>query len=104
MKLAIKQVTLKQILLLCLKRALKDPAVGKFLREELYEMQNDWTDYTRNNVVEWLSEDHLWLATYFKKGNNLRINRMHDGHNDSAWWEKKKAIAQHNEISLLLSE
>ena len=104
MKLAIKQVTLKQILLLCLKRALKAPAVGKFLREELYEMQNDWTDYTRNNVVEWLSEDHLWLATYSKKGNNLRINRMHDGHNDSAWWEKKKAIAQHNEISLLLSE
>lgn len=97
MKLAIKQVTLDQILLLSLKRALKDPAVGKFLREELYEMQNDWTDYTRNNVVEWLSEDHGWLAAYFKKGNNLRINRMFSYH------EVTEEI-ENSELSLLLSE
>ena len=89
------------MLFLCLKRALKDPAVGKFLREELYEMQTDWTDYTRNNVVEWLSEDHGWLATYFKKGNNLRINRMFSHQEGRAEWEKTKLK---NEISLLITE
>lgn len=103
MKPQVHTPTLKRKLFFYLKKALKDSAVGKFLREELYEMQTDWTDYTRSNVVEWLSEDHKWLANYFKR-NNLRINRMFSNHEESADWARSKDIQQHNEISLLLSE
>ena len=102
MKPEVHTPRLRRLVFLHLKNALKDSAVGKFLREELYEMQNDWTNYTRDNVVEWLKDDHPWLANYLKR-NNLYINRMFsDEHRDD--FVTRKNIQTHNEISLLITE